>query len=161
MNQQSNSATAPIEWSDPDDRLEIRGWLRGHPEITLFLIRLCDDRPDRGTMTGAFVPDDQDGVGHLQRGLIDWLKTSAVIYLREFRDLLNELDLENRTAPQATQSVVMAAISGYLGNREALVKALGALDYTYGNNAKKHAEDITREIVRIDEALHGLLSRHQ
>ena len=77
----------PIEWSEPNERKVMRGWLRGHPETTLFLIRVSENRPDRGTMTGAVVPD-ADGQKHLERGLISFLKTSAEIYLREFYESL-------------------------------------------------------------------------
>jgi hypothetical protein len=81
---------SPIEWGEANERNVIRGWLRGYPGTTLYLIRICDDRPDRGTMTGAFVPDADDGQGHLHRGLLSWLKTSAaVIYLREFYNNLS------------------------------------------------------------------------
>jgi len=78
-----------IEWGAPNERGVMRGWLRGHPDTTLYLIRVCDDRPDRGTMTGAFVPDANDGKGHLERGLIGFLKVAAEIYLKEFHELLS------------------------------------------------------------------------
>lgn len=77
-----------LEWSEPDGQHVIRGWLRGHPEITLFLIQTSENRPDRGTLSGAPIPDaiEQDD----QLDLVDWLKLSATIYLREFREMLNQ-----------------------------------------------------------------------
>lgn len=87
---------SPLEWSYSTAGDEIRGWLRGHPETTIYLIIVCEDRPDRGTMTGAFVPDADDANSHLERALIPFLKAAAVIYLREYYDHLRAaLEAEN------------------------------------------------------------------
>jgi len=40
-------------------------------------------------MTGAFVPDEEDGKGHLHRGKLEFLKAAAEIYLLEFYEILS------------------------------------------------------------------------
>lgn len=80
-----------IEWSEPNEERRIRGWLRGHPDTTLFIIQLTEGRDDRGTMWGAFVPDRDDGADHLKNALLSFLKISAGIYMREFYDSIKQV----------------------------------------------------------------------
>lgn len=61
-----------------------RGYLKGHPETTLFLLNLCEDRDDRCNLLGAVIPDDEDGKGLNSRCLIQWARFAAEEYLRDF-----------------------------------------------------------------------------
>lgn len=83
--------TEYIEWSEPDEDRRMRGWLKGHPEMTLFIIQVSELRPDRGTMWGAFVPDRDDGADHLENALIGFLKAAAGIYMMEFYDSFKQV----------------------------------------------------------------------
>jgi len=83
--------TEYLEWSEPAHDRRIRGYLKGHPDMTLFIIQVSEIRPDRGTMWGAFVPDSDDGKDHLEHALISFLKIAAGIYMREFYDSVTQL----------------------------------------------------------------------
>jgi hypothetical protein len=73
-----------LEWSEPNERGVMRGWIKGIPETTMFLIRINKNNAERGTMTGALVPDDGDGKGPLENGLIFSLKSLAASYVEDF-----------------------------------------------------------------------------
>lgn len=62
----------------------LRGFLPAIPGITLFLIDLCPDKPHRGRLIGALIPDDEDGRLHNERGMVVGLKHRAEIYLRDW-----------------------------------------------------------------------------
>lgn len=62
----------------------LRGFLPQIPDLTLFLIDVCEDKPHRGTLMGALVPDCEDGRSFNARGLIASLKMRAEGYIRDF-----------------------------------------------------------------------------
>lgn len=62
----------------------LRGFLPQIPDLTLFLIDVCDDKPHRGTLMGALIPDCEDGRSFNARGLIASLKMRAEGYIRDF-----------------------------------------------------------------------------
>jgi hypothetical protein len=84
------AAVAPgstILWDDAGDL--IRGYI-DNPKTTLFIIERRPDKPHRGRMTGAVIPDeDEHPDGLLGNALISWLQgCAAPMYLREFEDRL-------------------------------------------------------------------------
>lgn len=110
---------SPLEWRNDEATRTIFGHLRGHPETTLFFIRVCDDRADRGDLSGAFIPDDEEGENYLKRGLISFLKIRAVSYFREFQRKALGLDGELEATKIRLQYAVdaceriMDAINGH------------------------------------------------
>lgn len=62
----------------------LRGFLPAIPGTTLFLIDLCPDKPHRGRLMGALIPDDEDGREHNDRALVVGLKHRAEMYLRDW-----------------------------------------------------------------------------
>lgn len=77
----------PLVWEDAGEWL--RGHLEGGPQTTLFLIQRNPEKPDRGTMTGGVIPDDEDGKGTNENALLSWLQDCAAqMYLNDFRERL-------------------------------------------------------------------------
>lgn len=93
QNQKSKpmSTEIEIEWSEPNERGVICGCVKGIPETTVALIRISEENPDRGTMAGAFIPDDCDGKGRLMNGLLTYLKAMAPLHVSNFIKKANEL----------------------------------------------------------------------
>jgi len=50
-----------LEWGEPNEEGEIKGWLSGYPDTTLAVIQLWENVDDYGTLTCAFLEDDSDG----------------------------------------------------------------------------------------------------
>ena len=67
-----------ITWEQRDEET-VRGYLSGHPETTLWLLKRA--RPDgRVNLLGAFVPDEDEK----EEWDIENAKTAAHVYLREW-----------------------------------------------------------------------------
>lgn len=77
--------SSPLEWREDEESRTILGYLRGHPETTLFFISLLYGREDRGDLSGAFIPDDEECADHLRNGSVVFLKMRAITYFREFQ----------------------------------------------------------------------------
>ncbi len=78
-----------IDWTHADDPEGIiLGSIHGHPGTTLFLIYVNMENPERGRLSGAFIPDGQERMEFLQNGLIPFLKTCAT---RFFKDWMEEV----------------------------------------------------------------------
>jgi hypothetical protein len=80
----TNSTRTEIIWED-DGPDRIRGYI-ANPKTTLFIIERHPTKRYRGCMTGAVIPDDDEGLdGLLGNALISWLQGfAAPNYLREF-----------------------------------------------------------------------------
>ena len=71
-----------IEWEIRDEET-IRGFLRGHPETTLFLL-VAADREGRVKLQGAFIPDaDEQELWDIENA-----KTAAGEYMRLWLEML-------------------------------------------------------------------------
>ena len=83
-----NTTLTTLQWEDDGQGL-IRGFI-GNPKITLFIIERNPQKPYRGRMTGAIIPDDEEAPdGLLGNALISWLQPQAAIYLREFQEKMD------------------------------------------------------------------------
>jgi len=106
----SGSSGSTILWDDAGDI--IRGYI-DNPKTTLFIIERRPDKPHRGRMTGAVIPDeDEKPDGLLGNALISWLQgCAAPMYLREFEDrlLARAFERENMASyePMSRSATVM------------------------------------------------------
>lgn len=75
-----------LEWAYEAESRRWRGWLKRAPEITLFILRLEDDRDDRCTLLGGMMPDEAER--RHTRVLVHWAKMAAEWYLDDFEALL-------------------------------------------------------------------------
>jgi len=75
-----------LEWAYEAESRRWRGWLKRAPEITLFILRLEDDRDDRCTLLGGVMPDEAER--RHTRVLVHWAKMAAEWYLNDFEALL-------------------------------------------------------------------------
>lgn len=67
-----------------------RGFLKGHPETTLFVCNLSSERDDRCHLMGA-VMSDTDDRAHVNVK-VHWAKSvAAEMYMRDFIDLVKGL----------------------------------------------------------------------
>jgi hypothetical protein len=62
-----------------------RGYFKKVPDTTIFLLRARKDKPHRGTLYGAVIPDWEDGKEHNENALVSYLKgVAAPIYVERF-----------------------------------------------------------------------------
>lgn len=100
-------AGSEILWED-DGPDRIRGYITA-PKTTLFIIERNPEKPYRGRMTGAVIPDeDEHPDGLLGNALISWLQGCAArMYLREFEDRI----IARRNARETTPAAITSALA--------------------------------------------------
>lgn len=90
-----------LQWEQhPTMTGHLRGFLEDKPNLTLFLIEICEDKPERGRLIGAVIPDDHEKDGGFERSLIWWLQKSvAPQYLADFVAYLSNNEHAKGEAP--------------------------------------------------------------
>lgn len=74
-----NTEPLRLEWrTDPNHPKTIFGFSPAMPSITLAIIELSPTRDDRGNLTGAFIPDEEEGQSHLVNSPVSFLKGWAL-----------------------------------------------------------------------------------
>lgn len=75
-----------LEWRPHPERPNtLQGYRPSQPGTTLFRIEIREDKPHRGRLLGAFIPDAHERSDDTT-GLVVWLKFSAEIYMRDWVD---------------------------------------------------------------------------
>ncbi len=80
--QPPNGSNSPIVWAPKKEHPKfLRGYLPKMEDITLFHIEEDPKNPKRGTLTGACIPDDENGRAQNRDATIPVLKNRAWQYL--------------------------------------------------------------------------------
>jgi hypothetical protein len=94
------STGSALQWERFQDRADtLRGFLPAKPETTLFLIDISPSDQHRGTMRGAFIPDEEDAREWNENALIVGLKCSAEIYMREWIECYLSQNVKGEARP--------------------------------------------------------------
>ena len=89
-----------LEWEDHRDLPRtLRGYLPDDKGTTLFLIKMCEDKEDRGDLSGAFIPDVEDEAGCNSRILVSFAKRKAQWYLEDWLERMQPNDPSSPTRP--------------------------------------------------------------
>lgn len=90
----AESRKVPLVWREmvTGGKKSLLGHIQGDRAVTLYQIKITPSDERRGTLTGAFIPDEWDGEHPaLVNSLIDFLKWQAELFLIEGYDRLHDI----------------------------------------------------------------------